>query len=106
MGQYFRLINYDKKEFVDPWNIGGGAKLYEWCANYQEAGIIPFLLRKSSQGGGGDIQKSYRTAGQWAGDKIALVGDYDISGDWELVKQEFKDISQAVKRDFRHFINH
>jgi hypothetical protein len=106
MGQYYMLINYSKKEFVDPWKIGGGAKLWEWCANYQEAGIIPFLLRKSNEGGGGDIKKAYKTAGHWAKDKIALVGDYDLSGDWDMGKKNFTDISEAVKKDFQHFIKH
>ena len=32
MGQYFRLLNYDKREYVDPWDLGGVAKLWEWCA--------------------------------------------------------------------------
>ena len=103
MGQYFRLINYDKKEFVDPWNIGGGAKLYEWCANYQEAGIIPFLLRKSSQGGGGDIQKNYRTSGQWAGDKIALVGDAKAGFGYFVGELEFGWAAGPVRHIERRF---
>lgn len=87
MGQYFRAVNLDKKEFVDPWAIGGVAKLIEWCANNQ-AGIFPFLLRQSNEGGGGDIQKEYATAGRWAGDRITLVGDYDESKLWETVEHK------------------
>lgn len=54
MGQYFRAVNATKKEYVDPWDIGGVAKLWEWCAN-KWAGIFPYLLRKSNATGGGDI---------------------------------------------------
>jgi len=103
MGQYFRLINYTKKEYLDPWRLDGGAKLWEWCANNQ-CRLLPFLLRQSSEGGGGDIQKDYRTAGRWANDRIALVGDYDHSGDWQRAAQEFTEISQLVCPDFNDFI--
>jgi len=103
MGQYFRLINYDKKEYVDPWKIGGLAKLFEWCANRQ-AGVIPFLLRKSSEGGGGDIQKDYRTSGRWADDRIALVGDYDATGDYDRAEKEFRPIHNELRRDYNDFV--
>jgi hypothetical protein len=98
-------INLDKKEYVDPWEVGSDAKLWEWCAN-REAGIFPFLLRRSNEGGRGDIHKNYQTAGRWADDNIALVGDYDQSEDYDRAKREFSNISKQIKRDFRHFIKH
>ncbi|MDB5392139.1 MAG: hypothetical protein JWM11_7785 [Planctomycetaceae bacterium] len=48
MGQYFAAVNTDKKEFVCPWCIGGGAKLWEWAANPTGA-IFTLLLRKSDE---------------------------------------------------------
>ncbi len=59
MGQYFQAVNTDKKEYVCPWCVGGGAKLWEWAANPHGA-IFTLLLRKSSAGGGGDYY-GYRT---------------------------------------------
>lgn len=53
MGQYFKAVNQTKQEYVCPWCIGGGAKLWEWAANSQGA-IFTLLLRKSSATGGGD----------------------------------------------------
>jgi hypothetical protein len=103
MGQYFRLINLDKKEYVDPWDIGGSAKLWEWCANSQ-CGVIPFLLRRSSEGGGGDVQKDYRLAGRWAEDRIALVGDYDESKLFDAAEKKFRNISQELVEEFNDFI--
>ena len=86
-----------------PWRIGGLAKLWEWCANRQ-AGIFPFLLRKSSEGGGGDIQKDYQTAGRWVGDRIVLVGDYDESKLWDQSERKYKDISAQLVKDYNDFI--
>ena len=54
MGQYFKAVNVSKKEYVDPWYLGV-AKLWEWCVN-KEAGLFPYLLRKSNESGGGDIR--------------------------------------------------
>lgn len=54
MGQYFKAVNTDKREYVCPWCIGCGAKLWEWAANPQGA-IFTLLLRKSDGTGGGDF---------------------------------------------------
>jgi len=104
MGQYFRAVNLTKNEYVCPWEIGGLAKLWEWCVNPQ-AGIFPFLLRKSTDSGGGDIDKEYETAGRWAGDRIALIGDYDASRLWdELERGGWTDISEQLLKDYNDFI--
>lgn len=136
MGQYFLLMNFDKKEVVNPWDLGGGAKLWEWCAN-KTAGVIPYLLRRSTGDGGGDVgtalyywsDKSRREqvnalpreehaeafdkefdrlkatlqyAGRWADDRIALVGDYDESGDYS--RADFTDITEELVEEYNEFI--
>ena len=80
MGQYFKIVNEDKKEVINPWDLGGTAKFWEWLWNPQ-ARVFVWLLRKSDEGGGGDINATERfeTLGRWAGDRITLVGDYDSS---------------------------
>ena len=103
MGQYYRLINHDKKEYIEPWTLGTGAKLWEWCAN-KGCRLLPFLLRQSTEGGGGDIRQEYESAGHWAGDRIVLVGDYDISCDYERAANEYKDITLQVAQEFNDFI--
>lgn len=103
MGQYFKLVNLDKKEYVDPWDIGGLAKLWEWCVNPQ-AGVLPFLLRKSNESGGGDIHREYQTAGRWAGDRVVLVGDYDASKLYDEAEEKFANISEQLVKDYNDFV--
>jgi len=140
MGQYFKAVNMDKKEYVCPWCIGGVAKLIEWAANPQGA-IFTMLLRKSSASGGGDyygpasrdiclgsneaenvdlvMHEIFKgvamegrpvspspdtTVGRWAGDRVALVGDYDESKLWEELGS-WKNISAEVVRDWNAFVD-
>ncbi|MGC3971585.1 MAG: hypothetical protein QM775_30855 [Pirellulales bacterium] len=116
MGQYFKLVNLDKKELVCPWCLDGGAKLWEWAANTQSS-VLALLLRKSDEGGGGDYYGYKKGCGEggsiecqlspivgrWAGDRIALVGDYDSSKLWNTFPQ-FRNISEQVAAEWNEFI--
>ncbi len=139
MGQYFKAVNYDKREYVCPWCVGGSAKLWEWAAN-PWGGIFTMLLRQSSATGGGDyyhragreihlgadaainadtfMHEIFKgvamegrpitpapdtTVGRWAGDRVALVGDYDESKVWEQLPS-WRNISAEVVRDWNGFI--
>jgi len=104
MGQYFLIVNLDKKEYIDPGNFGA-AKLWEICVNNVSA-FLAFLLRKSDEiGCGGDIKKPYNNAGRWAGDRIVVVGDYDRSGLYDKAKKKFRDIGWEVALELSDFIN-
>lgn len=105
MGQYFVLVNHDRREVVCPWCVGGVAKLWEWCMNPQ-AGLLPYLLRKSTGTGGGDIPnpEGVEYAGRWAGEKVELVGDYDESGDFQRALAEYTNISPALAAEYNGFI--
>lgn len=114
MGQYFKAINLDKKEYVCPWCIGGGAKLWEWAANAQGS-VFTLLLRKSSESGGGDFfgyRKGYGEgslvpkdgiAGRWAGDRVWLAGDYDESRIWDDLST-YRNISKELVDVWNSFI--
>ena len=116
MGQYFKAVNLDKKEYVCPWCIGAGAKFWEWAAN-NEGAIFTLLLRKSDEGGGGDFY-GYRKgcdeggpircplsciAGRWAGDRVALVADYDSSKLWDALPR-YRNISEQLVEEWNAFI--
>jgi hypothetical protein len=105
MGQYFMPVNKTKKEYFAPWEIGGVAKLWEWCVNH-EAGVFPYLLRKSDELGGGDIADPAKVkyAGRWAGDEVYLIGDYDSSKLWDQAKKSFKNIAKGLVEEYNRFI--
>ena len=103
MGQYFIIANMDRKEFIHPHSLNTGAKLWEICAN-NVGRLLLFLLRKSNEGGGGDICKEYDNAGRWAGDRIAVIGDYDESGIYDEAKGKWQDISKEANKEFEDFM--
>lgn len=106
MGQYFKAVNVTRFEYVYPYEIGGTARLWAWCAGKQ-AGIFPYLLRKSSAQGGGDVRMERPLyAGRWAGDRVYLVGDYDEGGLYHQVEidHRFKEISAGLADEYNRFI--
>lgn len=86
MGQYHLTVNLDKREFINPHKIGLGLKLREQIGFAGSIGDLIFMLLACSNGrGGGDIQtETKKLVGRWAGDRIAVIGDYaekkDIRG--------------------------
>jgi|APHM01.1.fsa_nt_gi hypothetical protein len=103
MGQYYVLVNYDQKQYVNPDMLGSGIKLWETTASNLPR-IMPYLLQDTDSSGGGDprVRLSYHgTAnsdymdtekklraerhltdikyglrGSWAGDRVSFLGDY------------------------------
>ena len=108
MGQYWIPVNLDKKEFVSPHKLGAGMKLWEQLANHPGTGAALIILTAAmpERRGGGDFDLTENwhgpervdmswagpmpedyptiagmTIGRWAGDRIALIGDYAESDD-------------------------
>jgi len=105
MGQYFVLVNEDRRELVCPYCAGGTSKLYEFCAQ-PHSGLLPYLLRRSTETGGGDITapETNEYAGRWAGDKICLVGDYDESRLYQKAYEEFDNITPSLCSEYNAFM--
>lgn len=111
MGQYHIPVNLTKREFVDPHRLGAGLKLWEQLAAHPGTGaaliILCAALPENRGGGDFDVTKNWHgperkfpehnctpapmpktyakiarsTIGRWAGDRIAIVGDYAERGD-------------------------
>ena len=89
MGQYHLIVNLDRREFLDPHALGVGLKAWEQIANHPSTPQALFVLLTCSSGrGGGDFAPDQsvdheRIIGRWAGDRIAVIGDYAEDGDIE-----------------------
>lgn len=111
MGQYWKPVNLDKHEFINPHKLGSGLKLWEQIANHPGTGaaliILTAAMPEARGGGDFDLERNWhgperkfpehnmspgpmpegyqaiaaRTIGRWAGDRIALVGDYAEDSD-------------------------
>lgn len=117
MGQYWKLANLDKKEFVHPYGVGAGLKLWEQLAAHPGTGaaLIVLCAAMPYPRGGGDLraQTGEKVIGRWAGDRVALVGDYaereDLADEhraediyarcsdcWDGEGERYKDITALV----------
>ena len=147
MGQYWYPVNLDKKEYVHPHKLASGLKLWEQLAAQPGTGAALVVLcaaMPEPRGGGdfdldsnwhgpertmqehptspGPMPEAYpaiarRTIGRWAGDRIALVGDYAADGDLpnpadeasriyeRCAEDEWRDVSEDVCAVIAHELN-
>jgi hypothetical protein len=87
MGQYYLVINLDKKEYLYPHAFGDGLKLCEFgCSAEGTLFGLTVLLADGNGRGGGDYfwdekgectQEEFDAViGRWKGDRIIISGDY------------------------------
>jgi hypothetical protein len=100
MGQYHKVYNVDKKEYIEPHNINNGMKLVEQIGGEHTTSTALFLLLANSNGrGGGDVEE-HHLIGSWAGDRIVIQGDYSEPSDQGYIsekdREDYFDISKAV----------
>ena len=106
MGQYYKIVNIKKKQYITPHTFGDGSKLMEFSmsANGVLAGLA-ILLADGNGRGGGDLHSENDIVGSWAGDNIVVAGDYADAGKfvkepdqtlYEVASNEGEDISIKV----------
>ena len=106
MGQYYKIVNIKKKQYISPYIFGDGSKLMEFSmsANGALAGLS-ILLADGNGRGGGDLGSENDIVGSWAGDNIVIAGDYADAGKfvkepeqnlYEVASSEGEDISIKV----------
>jgi hypothetical protein len=117
MGQYHIIVNLDKQEVIDPWEIGWGAKQKEHTGYAGSAGDAIYLLTQTSpNAGGGDFDLYEGISGRWAGDRVVVLGDYTEDSvleslglvttshtgsvekhGWSYIRENYTDISHITK---------
>jgi hypothetical protein len=106
MGQYYKIVNIKKKQYISPHTFGDGSKLMEFSmsASGVLAGLA-ILLADGNGRGGGDLHSKNDIIGSWAGDNIVVAGDYADAGKfvkepeqtlYEVASSEGEDISVKV----------
>ena len=106
MGQYYKIVNIKKKQYIKPDTFGDGSKLMEFSmsASGVLAGLA-ILLADGNGRGGGDLHSENDIVGSWAGDNIVIAGDYADAGKfvketgqnlYEVAGNEGEDISVKV----------
>ena len=112
MGQYHYVCNKTKHEYLNPHGFGDGLKLMEFgCSAGGTMTALAILLASSNGRGGGDLHLDEnhpleKVVGSWAGDEIAIIGDYceadDIAG-WNsknnpwYEEDDWADISAVMR---------
>ena len=100
MGQYHKLYNLDKKEYVHAHRIGNGLKLMEQIGFDKSTSTALWLLVANSNGRGGGDARGHPLIGRWAGDRIVVQGDYATEGDQAFISDDeiatYTDISSQV----------
>ncbi|MDI7269399.1 MAG: hypothetical protein QME96_15535 [Myxococcota bacterium] len=109
MGQYWFPVNLTKKEFIAPATFDTGVKLIEQVGAWPgtASALVVLCAAMPEPRGGGDLQP-HPVIGRWAGDRIALVGDYAEDSDLPAEFQastiyrkcrdgEWKDVSAEVR---------
>ena len=103
MGQYHKLINITKKEYIVGHDIGIMLKHYEQIGFEGSMADVLYCLmiaQGNDYRGGGDVS-GHRAIGRWAGDQVAIVGDY-----YEEKKDnpKYRNLYHIVDDD-RHYKN-
>lgn len=89
MGQYHYTVNLDKREFLYPHKLGDGLKLLEQANSVGGVMVALHILLACSNGRGGGDFASHPLVGRWAGDRIAVIGDYADADDLRDDNSEF-----------------
>lgn len=79
MGQYYMIVNVDKKEYISPHDFDCGMKLMEFANPVYTGKIMSALAILLADGNGrgcGDLHSNNPIIGSWKFNRIVVAGDY------------------------------
>lgn len=100
MGQYHLIANLSKREYLNPQDFDDGLKLWEFNTGKTVIALTA-LLTSSNEKAGGDFSVDSEIIGSWAGDSIAIIGDYQkperLNGiTYNIVASQFENIGDKI----------
>jgi hypothetical protein len=108
MGQYYLIVNLDKRQFLHPHRCGDGLHLLDIAPS--GTGTLTALAILLADGNGrcfGDVRSPNPVIGSWAGDRIVIAGEYADDGKftddparnlYHLARDEYEDVSRLALR--------
>jgi hypothetical protein len=95
MGQYFAIYNLDQHHVITPGRLNDGARLREFGSS--SCGVLLALAALLADGNEhGGIRSRHELIGTWAGDRIAIIGDYADLSHYSEDLASFTDISEHI----------
>ena len=94
MGQYFLVVNTDKKQFIDAWKFGEGVETLQAVSGYHAQAVALLTCRMDQVR---DTAESL--LGSWSGDNVIAAAEYASTGNnaehnlYKTARDEFEDIS-------------
>lgn len=105
MGQYHKLVNIDRGEYIAPHSLFIGAKQYEHTGYEGSLSDILYIaLMTSPARGGGDFPLT-ELSGRWAGDRVVVLGDYTEDQDLPHVHKASELYLQTAHDNPKAFID-
>lgn len=101
MGQYYQVVNLDKKELLHPHEFTDGLKLLEFGSGGLTMTGLAVLLACSNGRGGGDLHSENPIIGSWAGDRVVIMGDYAEPDDYPNLTQKTIDEVWGENRKYK-----
>lgn len=101
MGQYYKIVNLDKGQYLKPHKFNDGAKLLEFGDGGLTMTALAVLLADGNNRGGGDLRSDNPVIGSWAGDRIVIAGDY-ADPEKFLDPTQVKMLFERLQNDLKH----
>lgn len=100
MGQYFKIVNCNKRQYLEPFSMRSSAKFPSLMSAEEMTRSISWLVCTSSNPRWLECKsanvRTRRLVGSWSGDPIEIIGDYSDEEFSHCVSDQYQDISFEI----------